>query len=69
MFAQTAGFVMSFLLIAAITRYGEVPADFVELVSPDRRALIVAVIVATTTTFIFGLAPALTASRVGLSRH
>ena len=64
--SAAAGFVMSFLLIAAITRYGEVPADVVELVRPDRRALIAAVIAATATTFIFGLAPALTATRVGL---
>jgi predicted permease len=64
--SSAAGFVVSFGLIAVIVHYGEVPADFSALLTPDTRALVATTAVAIVTTVLFGLAPALTATNFEL---
>jgi putative ABC transport system permease protein len=61
--SAVAGFGMSFVLIAVIARYGEVPADMVNLLRPETRALVAAIVVASVTPILFGLAPAWSATR------
>ena len=58
-----AGFGLSFGLTALVARVGDVPQDFFVLVMPDTRALLAAVTVASFTTIVFGLAPAMAATK------
>jgi putative ABC transport system permease protein len=61
--AGLAGFGASFVLSAVIVRFGEVPADFAELLALDGRALWAATVVGVGAVVLFGLAPALTTTR------
>jgi predicted permease len=61
--AGLAGFGASFVLSAVIVRFGEVPADFAELLALDGRALLAAIVVGVGAVVLFGLAPALTTTR------
>ncbi len=61
--AGVSGFAVSFGLSRVIVRYGEIPADISLLLAPDVRALLAATAVAIATVLIFGLVPALTATR------
>ncbi len=62
--SAAAGFAASFALTALVVHYGEVDTDFSLLLTPDRRALLAATALAILTTLFFGLAPALTATRI-----
>jgi predicted permease len=61
--SAAAGFGLSFGLTAVIARVGDVPSDFSALATPDTRALFAAVTVAIFTTIVFGLAPAIAATK------
>src|SRR5262245_61364169 len=61
--SSVAGFAASFGLIAVVAHYGNVPADFTTLLTPDRRALVATTVLAVGAIVFFGLAPALTATR------
>jgi predicted permease len=61
--AGVAGFCASSALSAAIARIGQVPSDVSALLAPDGRTLIAATVIAVGAVLIFGLAPALTATR------
>jgi predicted permease len=58
-----AGFGLSFALTALVARAGDIPQGFVVVVTPDARALLAAVTAAAFTTIVFGLAPAMAATR------
>jgi predicted permease len=64
--SAAAGFVVSFGLIALIIRLGDVPDDVTALVRPDVRALVATTALAMLTTIVFGLAPALSATKFDL---
>jgi putative ABC transport system permease protein len=61
--SAAAGFALSFGMIALIAHYGDVPGDASGLLTPDMRALLATMTLAVMTTVIFGLAPALTATK------
>jgi predicted permease len=61
--SAAAGFGVSFVLTALIAHFGELPGDFAALLTPDRRALLATTAIAMLTTVLFGLAPALTATK------
>ena len=61
--AGLAGFGASFVLSAVIIHFGEVPPDVSALLAPDGRTLFAATAIAVSAVVIFGLAPALTATR------
>jgi len=61
--SAAAGFAVSFALTALIVHFGEVDADFSALLTPDRRALVATAAIAMLTTLVFGVAPALTATK------
>ncbi|PYQ73835.1 MAG: hypothetical protein DMG04_12465 [Acidobacteria bacterium] len=61
--AGVAGFAVSFGLSALIVHYGEVPTDVSVLLTLDSRALLAATAVAVLTIVVFGLAPAVTATK------
>ena len=61
--AGVAGFAVSFGLTAIILHYGEIPADVSRLLTPDIRALFASTTVAIATVLVFGLAPAVAATR------
>ncbi len=61
--SAVAGFAVSLGMISLIARVGDVPADVIALLTPDMRALFATTALAMATTIVFGLAPALTATR------
>lgn len=61
--AGLAGFGAAFVLSAVIVRFGEVPADFAELLALDGRALLAATAIGVSAVVLFGVAPALTTTR------
>ncbi|HZM59476.1 MAG TPA: ABC transporter permease [Vicinamibacterales bacterium] len=61
--AGVAGFVLSYGLSTIVVHYGQVPAEVSRLLTPDLRALLAATTVAIGTVLVFGLAPAVTATR------
>lgn len=61
--AGAAGFGISFGLSGLIAHYGEIPADVTRLLTPATRSLLAATAVSIATVLIFGVAPALTATR------
>ena len=65
--AAVAGVVLSFWLTALIARTGDVPDAIVALVRPDWRVLMVTTVLAVTAGVLFGLAPALAATRPSLA--
>ena len=64
--AAACGFVVSSGLTAIIVHFGEVPAEVAAVIKPDARTLVATTVLAVLTTLIFGLAPALTATRFEL---
>jgi predicted permease len=64
--SAAAGFALSFGLSALIEHYGAVEAGFAALLTPDRRALVATTAVAMLSTVVFGLLPAVTATRFDL---
>lgn len=64
--SAAAGFTVSFGLIAVISHYGDMAADVPGLLTPDARALVATTTLAIVTTVVFGLAPALTATKFDL---
>ncbi len=64
--ASACGFVVSYALTALIVHFGEVPAEVASVIGPDVRVLAATTALAVLTTLIFGLAPALTATRFEL---
>jgi predicted permease len=61
--AGVAGFGVSFVLSALILHFGEIPSDVSALLAPDRRTLFAASAIAVGAVVVFGVAPALTATR------
>jgi predicted permease len=64
--ASACGFVVSYALTALIVQFGEVPAEVASVIRPDAKVLAATSGLAVLTTLIFGLAPALTATRFEL---
>jgi predicted permease len=64
--AAACGFVVSYGLTALIVHFGEVPAEVAAVIKPDAKVLVATTGLAMLTTLIFGLAPALTATRFDL---
>jgi predicted permease len=62
--AGLAGFGGSFVLSTIIVHFGEIPPDFSALLALDGRALFAATAVGVGTVVLFGLAPALTTTRL-----
>jgi predicted permease len=61
--AGLAGFAVSFGLSAVIAHYGDVPPEVDGLLAPSVRALVAATAIGVVTVLMFGLAPAVTATR------
>jgi len=61
--AGAVGVVFSFWLVALIARFGDVPAEITVSVQPDRAVLIATTLLAMLTGLLFGLVPALSATR------
>ena len=57
------GYAMAFAFIGLIAHYGDVPSDVLALLVPDQRVLVATMALGIATTFIFGLVPALTATK------
>lgn len=64
--AAASGFVVSFGLTALIVHFGDVPAEFASVLRPDAQVLAATTGLAVLTSLIFGLAPALTATKFEL---
>jgi predicted permease len=64
--SAVVGFVFSFGVIRLMMRFGNLPTDDLHLLTPDSRALVATTLLAIATTLVFGLAPALTVTKVAL---
>jgi predicted permease len=64
--AAAAGFLASFGLKGLIDHFGEIPAEVSATLSPDLRVLAATLALAMLTSLVFGLAPAVTATRFAL---
>jgi predicted permease len=62
--SAAAGYVIAFGFIDLIAHYADVPPEEAALLRPDRRMLVATMMLGITTTFIFGLLPAVTATRL-----
>ena len=64
--SAVVGFAFSFGVIRLMMRFGDLPTDDLQLLTPDGRALIATTLLAIATTLVFGLAPALTVTKAAL---